>query len=270
MTAERLSSGHHGRISEIGTIAGFKFFETRYEPRSSLPPHFHDDACICVVVSGSFHEVFPRHTLEFNPKSIAFRPAGEVHTDRFGSAGAHCVVIELPAGWLNRVRQGGQSFDRSICVQRGQLPWLGIRLYDEYKASDEVTPLVVEGIMLEIVGEFLRSSQDSEQTAPRWLERAREAVHACYTQRLRLQDLAACAGVHPVLLAREFQRHYGCSVGKCVRKLRIAAACDRLAHSDSSIVEIALDTGFSNQAHFSRTFRLVTGVSPSRYRLRRR
>ena len=156
MRSERLSSGHHGRISQIRTIVGFKFFETRYESGSSLPLHSHDHACICVVVSGTFHEVFTRHTLEINPKSIAFRPAGEVHRDCFGSAGAHCLIIELPGGWADHMRQIGQLFDGPICVQRGQLPWLGIRLYKEYKGWDQVTPLVIEGITLEIAGELLR------------------------------------------------------------------------------------------------------------------
>jgi AraC family transcriptional regulator len=267
---ERLSSGHHGRISEIRTIVDFKFFETRYESGSALPLHSHDHACICVVVSGTFHELFPRHTLQLIPKSIAFRPAGEVHSDRFGSTGAHCLVIELPGGWMDHGTRRAQFFDGPICVQRGQLPWLGARLYKEFKQSDEVAPLVIEGIMLEIAGEFLRYQQDMECKVPRWLESAREAVHAHYTRTFRLRELAACAGVHPVHLAREFQRHYGCSVGNYVRNLRIDAACERLAHSDASIAEIALDTGFSNQAHFSRTFRLATGVPPGRYRLQRR
>lgn len=158
----------------------------------------------------------------------------------------------------------------SICIQAGQLSWLGTRLYREYKSSDAVTPLVVDGIMLEIAGEFLRSRRSPERTAPRWLESAREAVDAHYARPLALRDLAARAGVHPVHLAREFRRRYGCSVGSYARKLRIQAACVKLANSEASIAEIALDAGFCDQAHFSRTFRLITGVSPSQYRLRQR
>lgn len=275
MRQERLASGHHGWIREARTIVDFKFFETRYESGTALPLHSHDHACICVVVSGTFHELFPRHTLQLNPKSIAFRPAGEVHSDHFGSTGAHCLVIELPDGWMDHSwmghgRQRTRFSDGPICVERGQLSWLGTRLYKEFKQSDDVAPLVIEGIMLEIAGEFLRCQQDTGHRAPRWLESAREAIHAYYTRSLRLRELAAGAGVHPVHLAREFQRRYGCSVGTYVRSLRIDAACEKLAHSDASIAEIALATGFSNQAHFSRTFRLATGVPPSRYRLQRR
>ena len=266
------SSGHHGRITKIRTIVGFKFFETRYESGTSLPLHFHDRACLCVVVSGTFREAFPRRTLELNPRTIAFRPAGEWHRDSFGSVGAHCLVIELPGGWVDRVRCCGRLFDGPICAKGGQLSWLGIRLYNEYKDSDEIAPLVIEGLLLEIAGELSRFPQklDPEHPVPRWLARAREAIHAQFTQSLRLQELADSAGVHPVHLAREFHRCYGSTVGKYVRKLRIEAACERLACSNSSLAEIALNMGFADQAHFSRTFRMVTGVSPRRYRLQQR
>jgi AraC family transcriptional regulator len=167
---------------------------------------------------------------------------------------------------VDHVKQGGHLLDEPICIQRGPLSWLGMRLYREYRIAHQDAPLIIEGIMLEIAGSFSRHPPTPGCKTPLWLERAREAVRANYDRILRVQELAACAGVHPVHLTREFQRYYGCSVGQFVRKLRIQAACEKLTHSDSSIADIALETGFSNQSHFSRTFGLVTGMSPSQYR----
>ena len=263
---ERVLSGHHGQISQIRNIAGFRFFETRYNANSALALHSHDHACICIVVSGHLQEDLRTRTLQLDARGVAFRPAGQVHGNRFGSGGAHCLVIEVPGAWMDHVRQYGALLDEPVCARGGQLEWLGMRLYRQYKIADEVAPLVIEGIMLEIAGGFCGHPPNRERAVPRWLQRAREAVHANYNRALRVQDLASVAGVHPVHLAREFQRRFGCSVAEYVRKLRIEAASERLTHSDSSVAEIALDAGFSNQSHFSRTFRLVTGMSPSRYR----
>jgi AraC family transcriptional regulator len=264
--SERLCSDHHGRITRIRSIAGFTFFETRYEASLRLPQHSHDHACICVVVAGDFQEDFQRHKLQLCTRSIAFRPAAEMHEDRFGSGGSRCLVIEVPDAWVAHVKQSGHLLDEPICIQRGPLQWLGMRLYQEYRAADEGAPLVIEGIMLEIAGGFSRRPPHRGGKTPLWLEWTREAVRANYGRTLRVQELAASAGVHPVHLSREFQRHYRCSVVQYARKLRIQAACEKLAHSDSSIADVALEVGFSNQAHFSRTFGLATGMSPSRYR----
>ena len=266
MKSERLCSDHHGRITKIRSIAGFTFFETRYEANLMLAKHSHDHACICVVVGGDFQEEFQWRKLQLRTRSVAFRPAAEVHEDWFGSSGSHCLVIEVPDAWMDHVKQSGQWLDEPICIQRGPLPWLGMRLYQEYRIAGEDAPLVIEGIMLEIAGGFSRRPPHPVCKPPLWLERAREAVCANYCQTLKVKELAASAGVHPVHLAREFQRRYRCSVGHYVRKLRVQAACEKLAHSDSSIADVALEVGFSNQAHFSRTFGVATGMSPSQYR----
>lgn len=263
----RSASGHHGDISQIRNIAGFRFFETRYRAHSSLAMHSHEHACICLVVSGHLQEDLRTSKLHLNARSLAFRPAGEVHGNRFGSGGAHCLVVEVPDAWTVHVREYGSRFDQPVCAQGGQIEWLGVRLYRQYKIADAVAPLAIQGIMLEIAGGFCGHASHRERSLPRWLQQARDAAHANYDRALRVQDLAEDAGVHPVHLAREFRRRYGCSVGEYVRKLRIEAACERLIRSDSSVAEIALETGFSSQSHFSRVFRLITGMSPSHYRV---
>jgi AraC-like DNA-binding protein len=47
---------------------------------------------------------------------------------------------------------------------------------------------------------------------------------------------------------------------------RIESAKRLLAKHNISLAEIALDTGFSEQSHFSRAFRASTGVSPGAWR----
>ena len=92
-------------------------------------------------------------------------------------------------------------------------------------------------------------------------------VHAKrFSETLTLEEIAAVAGVHPVHLASVFRRHYGCTVGDAVRRLRIDYACRQLARSEVSLAEIALDAGFASQSHFTRTFRRLTGTTPAQYR----
>jgi AraC family transcriptional regulator len=81
-----------------------------------------------------------------------------------------------------------------------------------------------------------------------------------------IAETATLLDVHPTHLARTFKSLVGCSMGEYVRRLRIEEAARRLASGAGPLVEIALDAGFADQAHFSRVFKQVTGHSPGAYR----
>ena len=65
---------------------------------------------------------------------------------------------------------------------------------------------------------------------------------------------------------RLFSNEVGISVQKYIRNKRIDRACIMLHHSNLSIDEIALKTGFADRYHFSRIFKQSTSISPARYK----
>ena len=141
------------------------------------------------------------------------------------------------------------------------------RLYGEFRNSDEVSPLVMEGLALEIMSELSRNSmKDSAKKSPAWLKRARDVIHSRFSECLTLAGVAESVDVHPVHLASVFRRFYRCSVGEYIRRLRIESACEEIARSDTPLTQIALGAGFSDQSHFSKTFKHLMGMTPSQYR----
>jgi AraC family transcriptional regulator len=105
-----------------------------------------------------------------------------------------------------------------------------------------------------------------ERTPPRWLLRARDLLHARFTQNLSLDEIASEAGVHPVHLARVFRRHFECTPGDYLRKLRVESACRQLTSSDMPLSEIALSAGFADQSHFTKNFRRLMQMTPGEFR----
>ncbi|NHZ45870.1 AraC family transcriptional regulator [Nitratidesulfovibrio liaohensis] len=81
---------------------------------------------------------------------------------------------------------------------------------------------------------------------------------------VRLDDLARLAGRSRCHLLRMFQQATGLPPHAYQTQLRVEAAKGLLA-AGHSISHVAAETGFSDQSHFSRVFRDLTGATPRQY-----
>ena len=132
---------------------------------------------------------------------------------------------------------------------------------------DDVSPMAIEGLFLEMLAEASRCSRRVvERRIPRWLKQVKEIIDVSFSDKLTISGLAETVGVHPVHLATTFRTHYGCTIGECIRQRRVEYASRKLSLSDTALVEIALAAGFSDQTHFSKTFKHFTGLTPARFR----
>jgi AraC family transcriptional regulator len=157
--------------------------------------------------------------------------------------------------------------DKSPTVFRDDsVAWLMMRLRKELLYHDDGAQVAIEGLMLQLIAETSRRKVTLGDSDPRWLQQVIEVLHDQFAEPLALSDIARTVGVHPVYLASAFRRRYRCSVGEYLRRLRIEYACGRIANTQTPLVDVALSAGFSNQSHFTRVFRRVTGMTPARYR----
>ena len=128
-------------------------------------------------------------------------------------------------------------------------------------------PLAVEGLALEILAELSQQhTNPPDAKRPRWLQQARDVLHSQFPETLTHDDVAKLVGVHPVHLAVVFRRHFGCTIGEYVRRLRIEFASRRIATSGDSLCDVGLAAGFSDQSHFSKVFKQQTGMTPGQFR----
>jgi AraC family transcriptional regulator len=258
---------YHGQAIERRKVSGLTLSLITYAPQLELPKHAHESAGFCLVLQGTYAERYAGKTLTCRPQTVTFSPAGEKHSNLFDGGGSHCFIVDIEPRWLERTCEGGPKLDGPAEFTGGALAWLATRLYREFCESDEASRLAIEGLALEMIAETARrSSRPQLHEAPRWLRRAKEILHAQFSEHLSLAALSRAVGVHPVYLASEFRRCYGSSVGEYTRRLRIEYACREIRASHSPLTEIALNAGFSSQSHFSRTFKRHTGLTPAEYR----
>ena len=249
------------------TIGGIAVTEFTQPPNRRLPWHVHDNASICFVLAGSYTEQIGNAEHECPPHSVVYKPPSERHADRFGSTGGTCLLMEIAPERVSAMDDSTSWTHRPILARNAQLVAAGHRLYGEFSRQDAFSPLVVEGLMLEILGEAARvHARGTDTKQPAWLARVRELLHDCHGGPLTLSLVAREVGVHPAHLARTFRQRFGCSIGEYVRRLRIDRASQELLETSAPIAEIALAAGFFDQSHFSKAFRQHTGTSPARFR----
>jgi AraC family transcriptional regulator len=88
----------------------------------------------------------------------------------------------------------------------------------------------------------------------------------CFSCDLSLQALANESGYSRVHFVRMFRAATGYSPHNYLLNLRLERARELLNNQSLSLIDIALDCGFSSHSHMSRLFHKSVGVTPSAYR----
>ena len=256
----------HGDSRDTRTLGGLTLADAAYEPWHRLPKHAHEHAFFSLLLRGSFTEKLDHGGRTCVPTSLVFYPRHEPHSEVFGPQGGRAFNVEFAGDWMSRMRDFGiREPERSQEMRGSRLNWLATRLYAWFLG--EGNGVGVEELAVEMLAELAATgASEGERRRPGWLSRVRDELHARYAEVIRVTDLAKDAGVHPVHLARVFRRYHGCTVGQYVQRLRVEHACGALTDSQASLSSIAFETGFSDQAHFTRRFKELTGISPGLYR----
>lgn len=102
----------------------------------------------------------------------------------------------------------------------------------------------------------------------RRLLRAKDRMDAASHEAWPVQRLARVSGVSEAHFARSFKQAFGVPPHRYLLTRRIERATALLRDTGLSITEIAFQTGWDSLGTFGRTFRDITGASPSAVRAR--
>jgi len=111
-----------------------------------------------------------------------------------------------------------------------------------------------------------QTSQDPELL--RRLLRAKDRMDAASHEEWPVRRLARVSNVSEAHFARSFREAFGIPPHRYLLTRRIEQARTLLRDTELSIIEIAFQTGWKSLGTFGRTFRDVTGESPSELRTR--
>jgi AraC family transcriptional regulator len=91
-------------------------------------------------------------------------------------------------------------------------------------------------------------------------------VHERFAEDISVEALAELVELSPFHFSRVFKQATGMSPLQFVTRERITRAQQLIRESSRSLIEIALEVGYTSPSYFTKVFRRVTGVTPTEFR----
>jgi AraC family transcriptional regulator len=258
----RLLDGPFGTLLRRVELPASALTSTAYPPRLRLTPHAHVAAFLLFVRDGGFLEQHGQRSERCDRFTCIYRPAYDEHANEFDDGGAVLTAIDLSPAWLARLREAGFGGER-FRVRSPFVDQFGDRLDAELAAPDSMSEMVIESLVTEVI---VFASRLARKSGNGWADRARRLIEEEFASPLSLAGIASAVGVHPVHLARQFRAAHGCTVGEYIRRMRVGFARRELAMTSKSMAEIAVSAGFSDHSQLTKTFKRLTGRTPTAYR----
>ena len=248
--------------------------ELRRHGAMALPSFVQPVTEVAIVVGG---RGTVRRSSERRAQDVLARPGtcflcpGGVPVDYLeGGGGLDVLHVYLAGDVVARARLRYEGGFRDPLVRQ-----LGLSLLDEFHDETAAGSLLVESVTHTLAMRLSLAHAHEPMRAPDdiplegWrLRRALEYAHAHIGSDLRLEALAAAAGLSRFHFARAFKQQMGRSPMQYVAGLRFARARELLERDDRSIKEIAFALQFSSPSNFTRAFRRAFGVAPGAVRRR--
>jgi len=121
-------------------------------------------------------------------------------------------------------------------------------------------------LLKSLLAELHRHCQYSSPGSADAITKTIEYIDSHYSEQINNHTLAELTGYHEYYLNRLFLKHMNISLHQYIIRIRIQEAQKMLLNTNMPLAEIALQTGFNSNTHFSTYFKQFTGSSPSVFR----
>jgi AraC-like DNA-binding protein len=217
--------------------------------------------------AGAFHASLPGDLILFNPDQAHDGKRGA--PEGFGYSMLY-VPEDVVAGCADRdagivmprhfrqpvVRDGALARQFAQAVAAINQPGESLR-------AEELTRDVLAAILVRH-GESGARRVEPRAAGGSRMDRVRDHLQAHYADDVDVLTLAGIAGLSRAHLTRAFARHFGVPPHIYLNAVRVRKAQEAML-AGASLADVAADSGFTDQSHFSRRFKGALGVTPAQW-----
>lgn len=231
---------------------------------------FHTTYAFCVPVAIQENTAprwkYRQREYEMNLASVRLLEPGEAHVALCNPGTDFDVLM------IDPVLMVDAEAPRPVHFATGQVDDAGIAkelvtLCSRLRHAEE--PLEVDALWCALRARLLLRAGEritrAPSLCPRGVSRARDYLHAHFSARVTLEQLAQVAGLSKFHLASSFRRCFGVPIHRYLIDIRSGYAVELLRRGHK-VSEVAAQTGFCDAAHLNRVLVERLGVTPGRFR----
>jgi AraC family transcriptional regulator len=260
-----LTGEFYGQTNQTIHLSGITLTDTEYT-LDRVDWHYHENAYFTFILQGNVIEGNKKEMYHCTPGSLLFHNWQDPHYNIKPTGYTRGFHIELQHQWFDQLDFNMDKLQGSIKIMNADIKFLLYDIFRETKIEDNTTTLAIETLVLKTLTKMLDQSLIDRDKNPAWVHKIREILFYEFKDQLTLDYLAQTLGIHPVHLSRDFSKYFNCNLGDYLRKLKVEKAYALLAEKNLSLTEIAYGCGFSDQSHFNRCFKSISGLSPNNFR----
>lgn len=262
------------RLWRVDILGGLELLRARFA-QFSFPAHTHEEFMIAVTEAGTALPWYRGGTHIHGPGDTIVLNPGEVH----GGGPARSSIWQYrslypSADLMQRAVRELSGTDRHLPQFAEKVvhdPLVAAAIRRAHMALEEPSSVLErETRLLQALGWLIaRHAVDrvpAQQIASehRAVQRARDYLKAHPTENVSLEKLACEAGLSPFYLCRVFHQQTGLSPHAYQTLMRARLAKTLLAKGLPT-PQAAVAAGFYDQAHLTKHFKRIYGVTPGRY-----
>lgn len=246
--------------------------------------HVHREMELCLALEGSACVRVNARAFSIRKGSVFFFNSNEPHEiDAGDHSGVRIVYIQLASNFCqdylslfrNLELMENDLSSRLSPEQSGELARLILRAADDYGGSDSLHLLDCMSSVCLLFGRLLRSipyrQLDEGEVRARKkkterLRRITEYIDANYSDRLTLAELARSEGVTLSYLSHFIHDNLNMTFQDYVNNVRFEKALELLANAGMRMVDVCMESGFSDVKYLNRMFEKRLGCTAREYR----
>ncbi len=250
-----------GKTAEQFSFGNYDISLVKYHHPVSEDWHAHEKYHLSLVLQGGNLESRKGEDIQVLPGSIMLYNKEEIHRNRHTAFPSENLNIEIDDHFFVKNEVSTLDFRTSV-LKNTEVQFQLLKIYKELRVNDVSSSNSIHLSLLTLFSVYNKVSCH----VPNWVNVIRELLCDRWDEFLTLEELSLELKMHPVTISKYFSKYFNCTLGEYMRRIKIEKAILFLKHSNKPLTEIAFTCGFSDQSHFTKTFKLNTGFKPNEFR----